>query len=75
MNIVLLNYKGEFICFNIDGWINVIDIVKCFGKCLDYWLFNIEIFEYVRVLDEVYLGELLKILYICDFGYVKISKV
>lgn len=57
MNIVPLNYKGEAIRFNTDGWINATDIAKRFGKRLDYWLSNAETLEYVRALDEVYSGE------------------
>lgn len=34
MNIVPLNYKGEPIRFNTDGWINATDIAKRFGKRL-----------------------------------------
>ncbi len=30
MNIVPLNYKGEAIRFNTDGWINATDIAKTF---------------------------------------------
>ncbi len=62
MNIVPLNYKGEPIRFNTDGWINATDIAKRFGKRLDHWLSNTETLEYVRALDEVYSGEPSKIL-------------
>ncbi|MDM4998790.1 KilA-N domain-containing protein [Escherichia coli] len=44
MNIVPLNYKGEPIRFNTDGWINATDIAKSvhFGWRLDHWLSNAE---------------------------------
>lgn len=74
MNIVPLNYKGEAIRFNTDGWINATDIAKRFGKRLDHWLSNAETLEYVRALDEVYSGEPSKILHTRDSGYVKTSK-
>ncbi|ENX4457370.1 KilA-N domain-containing protein [Salmonella enterica subsp. enterica serovar Typhimurium] len=74
MNIVPLNYKGEPIRFNTDGWINATDIAKRFGKRLDHWLSNTETLEYVRALDEVYSGEPSKILHTRDSGYVKTSK-
>lgn len=74
MNIVPLNYKGEPIRFNTDGWINATDIAKRFGKRLDHWLSNAETLEYVRALDEVYSGEPSKILHTRDSGYVKTSK-
>ncbi len=38
MNIVPLNYKGETVRFNIEGWINVTGVAKRFGKRIDNWL-------------------------------------
>jgi len=74
MNVIPLNYKGEAVRFNTDGWINATDIAARFGKRLDHWLANAETLEYVRALDEVYSGQASEILHTRYSGYVKTSK-
>lgn len=75
MNVIPLNYKGQFVRFNTEGWINATDIAERFGKRLDHWLSNAETLEYVRTLDEVYSGAPSENLHTRKYGYVKTSKV
>lgn len=51
-NIIPLNYQGEPVRFNSDGWINATDAVKRFGKRVDHWLANSETQHYIAVLSE-----------------------
>lgn len=57
MNIVPLNYKGEIVSFNTDGWINVTGVAERFGKRIDNWMRLAETLEYVRALDEALTGK------------------
>jgi len=74
MNIIPLNYKGEAVRFNSEGWVNATDIAKRFGKRLSHWLDNAETLEYVQALDEALKGADSQILHVRNSGYVKSSK-
>ena len=74
MNIVPLNYKGEIVSFNTDGWINVAGVAERFGKRIDNWMRLAETLEYVRALDEALTGKESQILHPSQSRYVKTSK-
>ena len=74
MNIVPLNYKGEIVSFNTDGWINVTGVAERFGKRIDNWMRLAETLEYVRALDEALTGKESQILHPSQSRYVKTSK-
>lgn len=74
MNIVPLNYKGEIVSFNTDGWINVTGVAERFGKRIDNWMRLAETLEYVRALDEALTGKGSQILHPSQSRYVKTSK-
>ncbi|ELY2796589.1 KilA-N domain-containing protein [Cronobacter dublinensis] len=74
MNIVPLNYKGEAIRFNTEGWVNVTDVAERFGKRIDNWMRLAETLEYIRALDEVLTGADSQILHPSQSRYVKTSK-
>lgn len=71
MNIVPLNYKGEIVSFNTDGWINVTGVAERFGKRIDNWMRLAETLEYVRALDEALTGKESQILHPSQSRYVK----
>ncbi|HGE5211884.1 TPA: KilA-N domain-containing protein [Escherichia coli] len=73
MNIVPLNYKGEIVSFNTDGWINVTGVAERFGKRIDNWMRLAETLEYVRALDEALTGKESQILHPSQSRYVKDS--
>ena len=74
MNIIPLNYKGEPVRFDSEGWVNVTGIAERFGKRIDNWMRLSETLEYVRALDEALTGEESKILHPSKSRYVKTSK-
>lgn len=74
MNIVPLNYKGEAVRFNTEGWINVTGVAERFSKRIDNWMRLAETLEYIRALDEALTGEESQILHPSQSRYVKTSR-
>lgn len=74
MNVIPLNYKGEAVRFNTDGWVNVTGIAERYGKRIDNWMRLAETLEYVRALDEALTGEESQILHPSQSRYVKTSR-
>lgn len=71
MNVIPLNYKGEAVRFNTDGWVNVTGIAERYGKRIDNWMRPAETLEYVRALDDALTGEESQILHPSQSRYVK----
>ncbi|MGK3131140.1 KilA-N domain-containing protein [Pantoea sp. C8B4] len=74
MNVIPLEYKGEAVCFNTDGWVNVTGVAERFGKRVDNWKRLVETLEYVRSLDQALTGNESKILHPSQSSYVRTSK-
>lgn len=74
MNVIPLEYKGEAVCFNTDGWVNVTGVAERFGKRVDNWMRLVETLEYVRALDQALTGNESKILHPSQSSYVRTSK-
>jgi len=51
-NVIPLNYQGQAVRFNSDGWINATEIAKREGKRLDKWLATQETQDYILALGR-----------------------
>lgn len=52
MTIIPLQYEGQPVAFNDDGWLHATKIAERFGRNLRHWLDSPETLAYVRALDE-----------------------
>jgi hypothetical protein len=69
--IIRLDFEGQPVTFNAEGWINATEAAARFGKRLDHWLENKETLEYIKALDEVITGQESAILNARNSGYLK----
>ncbi|MGH8419950.1 MAG: KilA-N domain-containing protein [Pseudomonas sp.] len=69
--IIRMDFEGQPVAFNAEGWINATEIAERFGKRLDHWLENKDTFEYIKALDELITGQESAIVNTRDSGYLK----